>query len=164
MKRLLCTVALVGMLVAPGVVQAQMSAGAFGAYGTDDPATFGIGGFVAIPLTQLGPGFAIVPDFTYFFPDVGSIWELNGDLMYSFPVAADAPIAPFAFAGLNYVHFSVDVLGTSFSSSDTGLNVGGGANFPMGSLTPFAGAKLELGGGENLILFGGIGFPIGGGA
>jgi hypothetical protein len=85
--------------------------------------------------------------------------------MYSFPVSADSPVMPFAFGGLNIARYSIDVPGAgSFSDTQVGINLGGGVNFSAGSLNPFAGAKIELEGGESFVIFGGIGFPIGGGA
>ena len=163
MKKLLCTVALVGMMVAPGVVQAQTMAGPFLAY-TDDAEAFGLGGFISIPLPALNPNISLVPDFTWFFPDAGNLFEVNGDLMYSFAVSPDSPVMPFAFAGLNIARYSVDIGGTNFSDTNVGINLGGGVNFSAGSVNPFAGAKVELEGGESFVLFGGLSFPIGGGA
>lgn len=163
MKKLLWTVALVGMMVAPGAAQAQTMAGPFLAY-TDDAEAFGIGGFIAIPLPALGPNISIAPDFTWFFPDAGNLFEINGDLMYSFPVSADSPVLPFAFAGLNIARYSIDIAGTDFSDTNVGVNLGGGVNFSAGSVNPFAGAKVELEGGESFVIFGGLSFPIGGGA
>jgi hypothetical protein len=163
MKKLLCTVALVGMLAAPSVVQAQTQAGPFLAY-TDDAEAFGVGGFISIPLPQLNPNIALVPDFTWFFPDAGNLFEINGDLMYSFPVSADSPVVPFAFAGLNIARFSIDTGAGDFSDTNLGINLGGGVNFVTGSLNPFAGAKIELEGGESFVIFGGLAFAIGGGA
>lgn len=165
MRKLLCSMALVGMLSAPVALQAQatMEAGPFLAY-TDDAEAFGIGGFISIPLPSLNPNIALVPDFTWFFPDAGSLFEINGDLMYAFPVSADSPVLPFAFGGLNIARVSIDTPFGDFSDTQVGINLGGGVNFPAGSINPFAGAKIELEGGESFVIFGGIGFPIGGGA
>ena len=51
----------------------------------------------------------------------------------------------------------------SVSASDTeiGLNVGGGVSFPQESVTPSVGAKFEIGGGEDFMLFFSLGIPIG---
>jgi hypothetical protein len=159
MKKLLCTVALVGMLVAPGAAQAQLQAGPFLAY-TDDAEAFGVGGFIAIPLPQLNPNISLVPDFIWFFPDNIDLFEINGDLMYSFPVSADSPVLPFAFGGLNIARASAG----GVSNTEVGINLGGGVNFVTGSLNPFAGAKIELEGGESFVIFGGLSFMLGGGA
>ena len=163
MRKLLCSVALVGMLSAPVASEAQMTAGPLLAYHTDAEA-IGVGAFIAIPVPQLSEGFAIVPDFMWFFPDGFDYFEVNGDLAYFFPVAADSPVSPFAFAGINISRTSVD-LGAfgEASSTDVGLNLGGGVEFP-GTISPFAGAKFEIQDATGFVLFGGISFAIGGGA
>lgn len=161
MKKLFCTMALVGMLVAPAAIQAQLSGGPVVAY-HDDGEAFGVGAYVAIPLTQLAEGFAINPNFIYFFPDVGSVWEINGDLVYRFPVSGDSPIAPFALGGINIQRFSADIGTVSVSNTDTGINLGGGVVFPMESIRPFVGGKFELQSETSLVIFGGIGFSFGG--
>jgi hypothetical protein len=150
------------MLAAPVTVQAQLEAGPLLAY-YDDLEAIGVGAFIAIPVPQLAEGFAIVPDFTWYFPDGGDYFEINGDLAYYFPVAADSPVLPFAFGGLSIGRVSVD-LGQFGEASDTdvGLNLGGGVEFAAGSLNPFAGAKFELRDNTGFVIFGGLGFPIGG--
>jgi hypothetical protein len=152
------------MLSAPVALQAQMTAGPILAYHTDAEA-IGVGAFIAIPVPQLSEGFAIVPDFTWYFPDGYDYFEINGDLAYFFPVAADSPVSPFAFAGLNIARTSID-LGTfgSTSNTDVGLNLGGGVEFPGSSLSPFAGAKFEIQDATGFVIFGGISFALGGGA
>ena len=163
MRKLLCSLALVGMLAAPVAVQAQTSAGPFLAY-TDDAEAFGIGGFIGIPLPALHPNIALVPDFTWYFPDGIDYFEVNGDVAYFFPVAADSPVMPFAFGGLSIGRSSVD-LGPTFgdvSDTDVGLNLGGGVQFAAGTLNPFAGAKFEIRDNTGFVIFGGLGFPIGG--
>lgn len=162
MRKLLCSLALVGMLAAPATVQAQLEAGPLLAY-YDDLEAIGVGAFISIPVPQLAEGFAIVPDFTWYFPDGMDYFEINGDVAYFFPVAADAPVMPFAFGGLSIGRASID-LGQFGSASDTdvGLNLGGGVQFAAGSLNPFAGAKFELRDNTGFVIFGGLGFPIGG--
>jgi hypothetical protein len=157
--------ALVGMLVAPGVAQAQLTAGPILAYHTDAEA-IGAGAFLTIPMASLAEGISIVPNFVWYFPDGYDYFEVNGDVMYAFPVAADAPVAPFAFAGLNWSRTSVDLGGTfgSVSNSDVGLNLGGGVNFNAGSVNPFAGAKFTIQDGTGFVIFGGLSFAVGGGA
>jgi outer membrane immunogenic protein len=162
MRKLLWSVALVGMLAAPTAVQAQLEAGPILAY-YDDLEAIGVGAFIAIPVPQLAEGFAIVPDFTWYFPDGFDYFEVNGDIAYFFPVAADSPVAPFAFGGLSIGRTSIDFGGTIGSQSDTdvGLNLGGGVQFAAGSINPFAGAKFELRDNTGFVIFGGLGFPIG---
>jgi hypothetical protein len=156
MKKLLCTVALVGMVVAvPGSVQAQLSAGPLAAF--HDDLDFGIGGFLSVPVPSLDPNLSIVPSFVYYFPEGVDAFEINGDVMYAFEVSPDTPVLPFAFAGLNIMRISVG----SASNTEMGLNLGGGITFRSESVEPFAGAKFEMGDLDGFVIFGGVGFPLG---
>jgi hypothetical protein len=159
MRKLLCIVALVGMMSAPAAVQAQVEVGPL--LGFHDDFDFGVGGFVAIPVPSLSPNLAIVPNFIYWFPEFIDVFEINGDVVYSFPVSADSPVLPWAMGGLNILRASAG----GFSNTEIGLNLGGGVNFvTSGSLSPFAGAKFEIQEGSGFVIFGGIGFAVGGGA
>lgn len=166
MKKLLCAVALVGTMAVPGALWAQTVVGPLGAF--HDDFDLGIGGFASIPVPSLDPNLSIVPSFVYYFPDGDfDAWEINGDVLYAFEVSADAPVLPFAFAGLNILHVSVPsvtVLGVEVGggSTDIGLNLGGGITFRSESLRPFAGAKFEVQDGSGFVVFGGVGFPLGG--
>jgi len=161
MKKLLCTVALVGMVVAvPGSVQAQTVVGPMAGY-HDDLEALGIGGFISVPVPALDPNLSIVPSFVFYFPDGGDALEVNGDVMYAFEVSEDTPVLPFAFAGLNIFRTKPDFTGAS-ADTDVGLNLGGGVTFRAESLRPFAGAKFEIHDGTGFLIFGGVGFPLGG--
>jgi hypothetical protein len=158
MRKLLGTVALVGVLAWPGVAQAQTIVGGTLAWNTDAE-DVGIGAYVALPLPALDENIVIKPDFTLFFPDVGSRWELNGDLAYRFDLANNQQIVPFAMAGLNIVHVSVSDI--DFSDTDVGLNLGGGVIFPLESIRPAVGGKFEIHDNTSFVLFGSVGFPLG---
>ena len=165
MKQLLSTVALVGMLAVPSAVAAQTVLGAAAAYHTDLEA-LGLGGYVTAPLTQLHENISISGNLFYYFPDAFDAFEVNADLIYSFPVSADSPVLPFALAGLNIFRTALDVtiagVTTSSSSTDLGLNLGGGVVFPAESVRPFVAGKFELNNGTSFVLLGGVGFPLGG--
>jgi len=165
MKKLLCAVALVGTLAVPGAVQAQFTLGPVAAF--HDDADFGIGAYAAIPVPSLDENLSINPSFVYFFPDGYDYWELNGDVVYRFEVSEDVPVLPFALAGINIARAAFDVNvpgfgGASGSNTEIGLNLGGGIAFRAESLQPFVGAKFEASGGEGFVLFGGVGFTVGG--
>jgi len=165
MRKLFGTVALVGMLVMPGIAHAQLTVGPIAAF--HDDFDFGIGGYVGIPVPALDENLSINPSFVYFFPEVGDFWELNGDVVYRFEVSDDTPVLPFAMAGLNIARFStpsVTVGGVTVGGSNTelGLNLGGGIEFRAESLAPFVGAKFEIQDGSGFVVFGGIGFSVGG--
>jgi hypothetical protein len=153
MRKLLGTVALVGMLAAPGLVEAQTAVGAAAAYHTEGDGTFGIGAYASIAMPQIYEGLAFTPNFLYFFPEFGDYWELNADATYSFPVADDSPIIPFALAGLNIARSS---------DTDLALNFGGGVAFPLESIRPVIGGKFETQRGSPFVIFGGVGIPLGG--
>ena len=160
MKKLLCAVALAGMLSLPASVSAQVQAGPLLAY-HDDLEALGIGAFVEIPVASV-EGLSIAPDFTFYFPDDPvDYFEINGNVVYDFTVAPDSPVVPFALGGLNIARASVDTGAGSVSDTEVGLNLGGGVNFRAGSLAPFAGAKFEFQDGTSFVLFGGLGFALG---
>jgi hypothetical protein len=149
------------MLVIPGTAQAQEEAqtiiGGLGAYNTEGDGVFGLGAFGSIPLPQLHPNVSINPSFVLYFPEVGTLWEVNGDVVYRFDLSGDQGFVPFALGGINIYRFSYE----GFSSTDIGLNLGGGLIFPMESIRPVAGAKFEIQDGTAFVIFGGIGFPVG---
>ena len=152
----------------PGLVAAQTTIGGLGAYHTDFEA-IGIGAYATIALPQLHENISIVPNFIFFFPDNVDYFELNADMIYSFPVAEDAPVSPFALAGINIGRFSVPSVnipgfGTvgGGSSTEVGLNLGGGVAIPMESIRPVVGAKFEIQDGSGFVLFAGVGFAVGG--
>jgi hypothetical protein len=162
MRKLLSAVALVGMLAVPGSAEAQAQTviGGVGAY-YDDLEAFGIGAYVAIPVPQVYDGLSINPNFVFFFPDNGDYWELNGDVVLSFPLEDDSPIIPFALGGISIGRSSFDAFGVSASDTDIGLNLGGGVVFPLETVRPVAGAKFEIRDNTGFVIFGGVGFPVG---
>lgn len=162
MKKLLCVVALIGILVAPRVAQAQMTAGPVAALQTEGSSTFGIGAYLGIAMPSLNGNLSIDPSFVWFFPDAGTYWELSGDVVYSFEVSEETPVLPFALAGINIAHSSVDTPVGNVSATDTSLELGGGIGFRAASLSPFVGGKFELRSGSPFVLFGGVGFAVGG--
>jgi opacity protein-like surface antigen len=159
MKKLLCALALAAMIGLPASASAQMQAGPILAYHTDAEAV-GIGAFLGIPIPSI-EGLSIVPDFTWFFPDGYDYFEINGDAVYSFTVGPDSPVVPFAMAGINIARFSYDSQFVD-SSTDVGLNLGGGVQFSAGTLSPFAGAKFEIQDSTGFVIFGGLSFMLGG--
>lgn len=159
MKKLLCAAALIGMLTAPGALRAQLTIGPAAALESNSGSSnFGIGGYIGIPVPSLDENLSINPSFIYYFPDVGNFWELNGDVVYRFEVSEETPVLPFALGGINIARASAG----GFSNTDTSLNLGGGIGFRAASMSPFVGAKFELRSGSPFVVFGGIGFAVGG--
>jgi hypothetical protein len=132
---------------------------------------FGIGGRGVFPLESLFPKTPLdgIVSFDYFFPSVPSgapagtsvhYWEINGDVAYRFTVPRSSSLRPYAGGGLNIAHFSSSAGGVSTSDTKAGLNLLGGTTFRLkgSSLTPFAEARGEVGGGKTFIITAGVRF------
>jgi len=158
MKKLLAAAAMSAALAAPQAARAQATVGPI--VGVHEEADFGVGAYLGIPVPSLADGLSINPSFTYFFPG-GSreYWEINGDVVYDFGLSGDAPVVPFALAGLNVATASGGGRG---GDTDLGLNLGGGVTFATRSARPLVGGRFEIGGGEGFVVFAGVGFPVGG--
>jgi len=164
MKKLLFGLVAAVTLAGPASASAQVVVGPTVLY--HDNVDFGVGAFVMFPLEQFDPNLGMNVNFGYYFPDAptgvdANFWELNADVLYHFPVAADAPVSPFALGGLNIARASGGVGGFTASNTEIGINLGGGIEFPSDSFRPLVGAKIELEGGDGFVLFGGLGFPVG---
>jgi hypothetical protein len=168
---ILASAVMVALVAIPSEAFSQVRAGPFAAF--HDDADFGIGAFVNFAVPEIHENLAFSGDFGIFFPGDGGYdevdvdyWELNANGLFRFPIESTS-VSPWALAGLNIAHGSVGVdfgeLGSgSGSDTEIGVNLGGGVTFNTGSLQPFAGAKVELGGGEGAVIFGGLVFDIGG--
>jgi len=127
---------------------------------------FGIGGRGVFPLRSLFPRTPLdgIVSFDYFFPSAPAgvsahYWEINGNVAYRFSVPARSSFGPYAGGGLNIAHASASAGGASASDTKAGLNLLGGTTFKVkGSITPFAEARGEIGGGKTFILTGGVRF------
>jgi hypothetical protein len=166
MRRILLSLAAVLALVAlPTQASSQIQAGPYLAFHNDFD--LGIGGFVGIPTPSLDENMSFVGDFGIFFPgDNRDYWEANGNLLYSFPLE-DMSFTPWVIAGLNLAHRGYSPGNSDHDSSsktDIGVNLGGGVTFGSGPVVPFAGIKIELAGGDNAVLFGGLTFTVGSGS
>lgn len=143
-------------LAAPKSSQAQVSVGPQVSIAND--VDLGVGGRAMFGLS--GP-WKLGGSFDYFFPGSNvTYWELNGNAYYNLELPDVSAFSPYAGGGLNIARTSVDGAGTgSFSASttDVGLNLAGGARFPVsGNVAPFAEVRLEVGGGEQLVVTGGL--------
>ncbi len=144
---------------------------------------FGIGPRVEFGLGRAIPGLGVTGSFDYFFPDdfrlttiegqmfTASVnyWEINANLIYGFSIANTPGVDPYVGAGINFSHISGNFTGPGAagdnSETDAGINLVGGAKFPLTGVTPFLEARLELKGSDPLgvedqfVLTGGILFP-----
>jgi hypothetical protein len=124
-----------------------------------DDADLGLGARVEIPVALSSEGILagtyIIGSFDYFFIDCDecSYMEFNGN--FAAPIGTSS-LRPYVGAGLNMARSSVDVLDESISDTEMGLNLLGGIKFGLGSLSSYAEARMELGGGEQFVLTFGI--------
>lgn len=165
MKKVLTTVlalaAALAFVAAPAAAIEGMpiKVGVQGNFGDD--VDFGVGARVEYNLEEMvGMPIAAVGSFDYFFPgdtfgvDV-TYWEINANAIYGIPVTE--MITPYAGAGLNIAHASASAGGASASDTEFGANVLAGAKFDIGMMfTPFAEFRLELSGGEQWVVTGGV--------
>ncbi|HJQ20370.1 MAG TPA: hypothetical protein VJ867_08495 [Gemmatimonadaceae bacterium] len=169
MKKLSTWILALGMVaIAGGSAHAQRFGGQL-SWGSDSD--LGIGARAEFDLTNtlsktepFSKAF-VIGQFDYYFIDCGggsgcSYWELNPSLAVPFKIQGST-LRPYAGAGLNIAHASVD-LGSfgSASNTDTGINLLGGLKFPLSTLDAFTEARVSLGGGDQFalsfgLLFGG---------
>ena len=156
----------VGFAVAtPAVASAQMGFLVQGNYADDFGIGAGAGVTFGLGSLTTNSGIRAEATFDYYFDAAGddgfgdfdaTAWQINGNALM------DIKSVPglYVGAGVNYTTFSVDcdICGDfDASSSDVGLNLLGGWNF-SGSKGPFVQAKFGIGGGEQLVVTGGIRF------
>lgn len=135
----------------------QLEAGA--AYGLEAEAVgFQVGALYGF--TQNIRGDA---NLTYFFPDSpdgvdNSLYEVNINGHYLF-VDKEAT-AVYALAGLNLIRQEVSGGGYSVSGSETGLNIGGGAEFGVGFGGIYVEGKYALSSYDQFSLAAGVRFSL----
>lgn len=167
MNKTLRALAFAAALVAvPAAVQAQGSTlGPQLAY--HDDFDFGIGAALTLSADAIDPRVDFMADFAWFFPDLTGLdyFELNGSLLYDF-VLEGSTVVPFALAGLNIASISYDAGvgpgGGGNSNTELGLNLGGGIKFDVGTFRPMVGARIEIEGGEGVVIFGTVPFALSG--
>lgn len=116
---------------------------------------FGLGGRLVAGVPEYA-GFEAMGSFDLFFPDApADYWEINGNVLYNFEIPDLPSLRPYAGGGLHLARVSSDVGG----DTDLGLNLLAGNKFPLDGFTPFAELRVELGGGEQFVLTGGVLFP-----
>jgi hypothetical protein len=153
MKRVMALIAVLAFAAgAAAELRAQVRFGGQLSFG--DNADFGIGARLEYTPRRLIPNAPVVSSasFDWFFPDERGVdyWELNYNIAYQFQ--ADA-LRPYAGGGLNLAHES----GAGGSDTRLGLNLLGGLKFrTAGRLAPFVEARVELSGGEQFVITGGV--------
>lgn len=163
MKRLLPALIPALLLFVPPSAAGQVNLGAQIGWGND--ADFAFGG----RLTALGPWVTPPIEFSaafdYFFPEKPPLaddveyWEVNVNAAYIIPVNHPS-LSPYAGAGLNIARGTVEGAGGSVSETDLGLNLLAGVKYVTGAIVPFGEVRLEIGGGEQFVLTGGLAFNL----
>ncbi len=153
MTKLVMTLSLALCFLAPSPLLAQLELGGQLSYADDTD--LGVGGRVSLGLpSELG--LRLLGSFDYFFPDGDfDYWEVNGNVAYPLPLEAQA-VSLYVGGGLNIAH--------AFNgASDTriGLNLLGGVDYLVQTLRLYGELRLEVEGGEQFVLTGGVLFPVG---
>lgn len=114
-----------------------------------DGTTFGVGARYENDLNTLlnVPGLRAVASFDLYFPDTGSLWEINAGAAYGFNLPG-APVKPYAGGGISYQHNG---------GGSSGLNVFGGVKLQsVGTLTPYVELRFPIRDGSSLVLTAGV--------
>ncbi len=111
----------------------------------------------------------LAPDLMYFFgKSEGGVdfnWfdiNLNGNYLFE---VSNPDIIPYVLAGINIAIFSVDFGVNNFftgrgSSTNIGLNLGGGVDFVVSTFFVFGELRYVLSSNDQLVIAGGVKFPL----
>lgn len=125
--------------------QAQLQFGG----GVATVSSFNFFGVQAKGQYQINETWRAAADFTYSFPESGSLFDINANAHYIFKDDGEGTQF-YALGGLNFQRYSFKnefggIIGFDFDYTDVGLNAGAGANIPLGNLVGYAEAKFALG-------------------
>ena len=161
---------LAGLLVlaAPAYAENDIEFGAQLSWADDTD--IGIGARAQLGTNEIVEQTRVAASFDWFFPDGGtgvdfSYFEFNINGHYMLPIEAEA-VDFYAGGGINIARASIDydddipfIGGTSVSDTEIGLNLLGGVDFDINeNLGGFGELRIELGGGEQFVLTGGVMF------
>lgn len=151
---------LLALAVAPEATEAQVRFG--GQLNFADDTDFGLGPRVAFDLEELGPRFQIIGTWDIYFPDEEGLdfWELNGNVVYRFELEETDAVEPYGGGGLNIARIDREgPAGSDVDDTELGLNVLGGVEFPLTSVTPFVEVRVTAEGSEQIYVTGGVLVP-----
>jgi hypothetical protein len=161
MRRLLLAASFSLFALTPGALNAQVALGGQLNWGFSD-ADAGVGARIS-GMAVRNYGLELMGSFDYFFPgDNVDYWEVNLNFAYAIPGVTSTEIEPYAGAGINIANASVDVGGAvgTASNTDVGANLLAGIKYPIGNAMTFGEVRLELGGGEQFVVTGGVMFNV----
>lgn len=131
----------------------QIRLGAQASYGLGTPETIrnadlGLGARAELLFTLSRTPVKAIGSVDLFFPgDEVTYWELNANLAYRFPVSRAGEVRPYLGGGLVIANAS-----NGSSESEAGLNLLGGFEIPAEGVALFVESRLEVQGGEQLVL------------
>ncbi len=158
--RKLLFVALMGAVFTPGALSAQLVLGPQLNWGDDSD--FGLGARAEYTWS-FDPGTLTLGSFDYYFPKNGDWWEVNLNIGHKIPVEL-ADLGLYAGAGLNWAHVSApNSAGQKVSDDKFGLNLLAGLKYYLTNLTPYGEIRVQVGGGQQVVLSGGVMFDVGSG-
>jgi outer membrane protein X len=159
MKKIFKTVIAVIALTTIGLTanaqqQGDMAWGAQGAYASDGE-FLGLGAKFRYNVTD---PIRLEAAFTYYLPKNSvNMWDFSADAQWLFPVSDKVTLYPAAGLGIYGVKVDLGAFGSA-SSSDLGLNLGGGADFHISDKTAIT-AQLKYSTAiESVILSAGVAF------
>jgi len=160
MRRLLVAVCLAVFVLVPSAGYAQLDMGGQLSWG--DEFDLGLGARVVLRIPSERVPLEAIGTFDYFFPDEDDLnyWELNTNVVYRIPVQVPM-LTPYAGAGINIAHVSIDTDAVDASDTEIGLNLLGGIKYDAGPFTSFGELRFELDGGEQFVLSLGVLFNVG---
>lgn len=88
-----------------------------------------------------------------------TLFTVDGNALYEFEIE-DASFAPYAGAGIAITRWSIDADVPGAGDTDIGLNLVGGARFPLESFEPFVQANFGVGDLDRFGLAGGVLFSL----
>lgn len=107
------------------------------------------------------------PAFDYYFTEDNlTVFQFSANALYEFGID-NQMFTPYAGAGIGFTRVSIDTdvgdfFGFDTSSTETGINLIGGAQFETGNLKPYVQAQITLGDIDLFTIGGGLLFGVGG--
>ena len=154
----------VAIVASPSQARAQWAIGPHAGYNVDaSEVNLGATAHISVPGAKIGTVQLVANPGFEFYPFMGtgfSLFVFNFDVAYPVPAAGD--VAPYVGAGLAFMRSSFSGGTISFSSTDVGLNLKGGAIFMKGkTIQPFGEGTLVISNATTLVLRGGVLFTVG---
>ena len=111
--------------------------------------------------------FRVAPGLDYFFVEQVDgfktrLYSINIDGNYVFDLPGGI-VSPYVLLGLNFTtgSFEEENSGIKISNTETGVNIGGGVDFNLKVINPFAEVKYVIGDADQVVFAAGIKFGFG---